>query len=661
MHKTNLYQIYINDYFYHHLQQVLICFLIFTLVANNYLSIGGSAFSSINTSFEITAGKNVTITSVEGDAVLQAAKVTSGTENLVGEQNVAVNATNGNIYLLAASNSSESTHTDKSKGTYSFSDGTSGHINSEVVNNEITAGNTGSATFNTENQIIAQYKNTGSGSDVSVFADDSKLSYLSSLDPAKTTYDPLSNQTINWDQTTRGLTSTGTAVIAVAAVAAVIATGGAAAAAAAGAEGAVAAGAVAGGAIATGAGAGAATIASTVAATAAVSATNASMNADGNFLGSLDDVGKTTLKDTTSDDALRNYAIAGITAGVTAGISEYSGIAEMSRAANTANTVDGARTAEQVLQNAKVSLYESAISNTTSTVVQSAVNGESPSDTLSNLALNIAVGAVANAAAKEIGNAAHGSVATDADGNILRNADGSIVYNAPRINTAEQLTLHAALGCASGAAQGGNCASGAASGVMGEITGSNLRSSVEDGSMSKQTAVQLAGLSGAAASLFVSAATGQSDEQTANNIFVGQRVGSNAAENNAILFAGKYKIPFTDNIKTKDGKDYALHVGVSGDATFTSVSMGTDGMGRAGNLIPVIGGGIYANLVPQGENVQTTISFGGKDKESYNLLKTYEGGTGYGVSFGYAYSPTKYNITVDIPTNKVPVPKFFSK
>ncbi len=245
------------------------------------------------------------------------------------------------------------------------------------------------------------------------------------------------------------------------------------------------------------------------------------MNADGNFLGSLDDVGKTTLKDTTSDDALRNYAIAGITAGVTAGISEYAGITEMSRTANAANTVDGTRTATQVLQNAKVSLYESAISNTTSTVVQSAVNGESPSDTLSNLALNIAVGAMSNAAAKEIGNAAH---PTDKFGNALT----------PKISTTEQLTLHAALGCASGAAQGGDCASGAAAGVVGEITGSNLRSSVENGSMNKQTAVQLAGLSGAAASLFVSAASGASDEQTANNIFTGQRVGSNAAENNGL-------------------------------------------------------------------------------------------------------------------------------
>ncbi len=373
--------------------------------------------------------------------------------------------------------------------------------------------------------------------------------------------------------------------------------------------------------------------------TAAVSATNASMNADGNFLGSLDDVGKTTLKDTTSDDALRNYAIAGITAGVTAGISEYTGIAEMSRAANATRTVDGARTAERVLQNAKVSLYESAISNTTSTVVQSAVNGESPSDTLSNLALNIAVGAVANAAAKEIGNAAHGSVATDADGNILRNSDGSIVYNAPRISTAEQLTLHAALGCASGAAQGGDCASGAAAGVVGEITGASMRSSVENGSINKQTAIQLAGLSGAAASLFVSAASGASDEQTANNIFTGQRVGGNAAENNAILFAGKYKIFGTDNIKTKDGKDYDVHIGLQGSAAFKEKSFGTDGVGSSTIVIPQLGLGFYLFAIPSGETPDITLSSGIRNIFSYDAIKTNQNNYGGGISFGYAISP----------------------
>ena len=465
--------------------------------------------SGVATASEIIAGKDITITSAQGDATLQAAKLTSGTENIAGSQDITVSATNGNIYLLAANNTSEVTHTDKSKGTYSFSNGTSGHIHSAVINNEIRAdggnagGSAGSITFDTENQIIAQFKNTGSEGDASAFVNDAKLSYLSSLDPTKTTFILLDEAHVDWDQTARGLTKTGTAVIGVAAVAATILTLGTAAPITA----AVAAGgwSAAGGSIAV-------AVASSAAATASISATNASMNVDGNLLGSFDDVGKTTLKDTTSKDAMRNYAVAAVAAGLTSFASEALKVQQMSNVANATKAVNEASKIQQTFQNLKLSLTQSAISNTSSTIAKSAINGDSFSDSLGNLALNIAIGAVGNAAAKEIGNAAHSGV----------------------ISTSEQLTLHAALGCGMGAAQGGNCAAGAVAGVVGEMAGAGLRSSVENGSISKQAAVQLAGLSGSAAALLTSAAIGQSDAQTADNIFAGQIIGSNAAENNGL-------------------------------------------------------------------------------------------------------------------------------
>ena len=297
------------------------------------------------TSSEITAGKNITITSSEGNAVLQAAKLTSGTKNIAGSQDITVSATNGNIYLLAANNTSEVTHTDKSKGTYSFSNGTSGHINSTVINNEIradggnTGGTSGSVVFDTTNQILAQYKNIGLGSDVSVFVDDSQLSYLSSLDPAKTNFSAVDEIHADWDQTTRGLTGAAIAAIVVAAVVvscvltACIATPEAAAAGAG--SGAAAAGAgtgaTAGAATATAAtvattttvasvslaeiaaAAGSAALtagATTAATTATISAINASMNADGDIFKQLKTIGTTSYKDTTSTESLRNIAIA---------------------------------------------------------------------------------------------------------------------------------------------------------------------------------------------------------------------------------------------------------------------------------------------------------------------------------------------------------------
>ena len=455
----------------------------------------------IATSSEISAGKNLTITSAEGNVVLQAAKLNSGTSNIDGSQDLTINATNGNIYLLTANNSSETTNTENKKGTYSFSNGTSGHISNTIINNEIrtdggkASENSGKLTFNTNNSILAQYKNTENGTDTSVFADSATLSYLNNLDPTKTIYNPIDETHINWDQTTRGLTKTGTAVVAVAAVIAVVATAGAAAPAMSGA--------------ATAAFAAGTASASAAAATASVSATNASMNTNGDAFKQLKDVGKITWDNTTSRESFENYAIASMTAALTAGISEISGLNEAVKAANAANS---AGNSTSMATQMKIALAESAISNTTSTLVQSAVSNNSSSDTLKNLAVNVAVGSVGNLGAKAIGSAAH----------------------AEKITKSEQLTLHAGLGAAVATASGNDALSGAAAGVVGEIMGDNLKSQVDSGSMHRQTAIQLAGLSGSAASLVASAATGQSDEQTADNIFAGQRIGSNAAANNAI-------------------------------------------------------------------------------------------------------------------------------
>ncbi len=56
-------------------------------------------------------------------------------------------------------------------------------------------------------------------------------------------------------------------------------------------------------------------VATTAATIATISFTNAALNADS--LRESDDVGKTTLKDTTSKEALQSYVIAALTAGAT--------------------------------------------------------------------------------------------------------------------------------------------------------------------------------------------------------------------------------------------------------------------------------------------------------------------------------------------------------
>ena len=205
----------------------------------------------------------------------------------------------------------------------STSNGSSGFFKTEVINNEILAGansssggSAGSLAINVGGGILAQYSSkTGEaattpteGINDSTLARDfsatPELAYINALNPTQTQYQSLDEIAQSWDQTTRGLNENGQLVIAAAAAAIAIGTGGI--------------GSGLSGAIMT-------AVATTAATTATISATNASMNADGNLAGSLDDVGKTALKDTTSEEAIKNYAISAAVAGAAAWAVQASG------------------------------------------------------------------------------------------------------------------------------------------------------------------------------------------------------------------------------------------------------------------------------------------------------------------------------------------------
>ena len=231
----------------------------------------------------------------------------------------------------------------------------------------------------------------------------------------------------------------------------------------------------------------------------AVSATNASLNADN--LGNVDDVAKTSVKETTSKDSLKNIATASVTAALTAGIAEVSGLNDAVRTANAAGNT--ATMATQM----KIALAESAVSNTTSTLVQSAISNDSSSDMIKNLATNIAIGAFSNAAAKEIGAAAHTG----------------------DISKPEQLALHAGLGATTAALTGNDAWSGAVSGVVGEMTAEALGKNTN---LSDRSIKELAGVAGGLSSIITGEFSGQNDHEVAQNIWSGSRIGKNAAENN---------------------------------------------------------------------------------------------------------------------------------
>ena len=287
----------------------------------------------------------------------------------------------------------------------------------------------------------------------------------------------------------------------------------------------------AGVAVAASAGTATATAAAT---TATISATNASMNGEGDFLNQIKDTTKTTWDATTDSDAIESYAIAGVTAALTGGLG-YG----LDSATNTATTATTATQANGIISagnqvgasfgaRATSALAQSAISTTTNTAVQAAVNNEDFKDALRSQITNIIIGAVGNVAANQIGSLAH-SPKLDANGNILRDASNNIIYE---IGKPTQLALHAALGCGMGAAGGGDCASGALSGVTGELMAEFADQKLN---LNEAQIKEFAGLTGGLSAIVTGNAVGLSDKEIADNMFSGSRIAKNAAENNYLM------------------------------------------------------------------------------------------------------------------------------
>jgi len=140
--------------------------------------------------------------------------------------------------------------------------------------------------------------------------------------------------------------------------------------------------------------------------------------------------------------------------------------------------------------------------------------------------LNSALQIIGEAGAMQIGNAAH---------------SGSI-------SKPTQLALHAGLGCGIGAGMSGGgsgCASGAAAGVIGELVGNSMYQE-GNGQFSRNTSIAMGGLSGSMASMLATtllnpdnsnddASDAKNDRRLAQNVMMGNFIGSNAAANNATL------------------------------------------------------------------------------------------------------------------------------
>jgi hypothetical protein len=299
-------------------------------------------------------------------------------------------------------------------------------------------------------------------------------------------------------------------------------------------------------------------VATTAATIATISVTNAALNADS--LREADDVGKTTLKDTTSKEALQSYVIAALTAGAT----QYG--ADVLKL--NSSVPASASTTTRVATNTLNAITRSSIQTSTQIAATSIVKGQSLSQTiedqggLNQVIKNTVAMSFGEAGSKEIGFQYHN-------------------YN---ISQPTQLALHGIVGATTSTLMGGDALSGAAAGIAGEYTADSL---YQNGTNANY-AIALGQTAGSGAALLTSLLQGRSDEQTATNIQTGSFVASNAAIYNTLQIQAQ-RVAGTKNHLTivHTPEEQALYANQDGYVQDKESKLWIRTWGAGGSLGPV--------------------------------------------------------------------------
>ncbi len=462
-------------------------------------------------STNINSGNNFNTTTSQ-DTTIIASNISAGTADTTPDKShntIAgqININAQNLTIAATQQSSLNTSEIKTTRTISFNNFNSGNLTTTTINSNLNAKND-NFNFDVANEInLSYYGGVSEGSNKTSDDNNNTINTPNYITHIKNNndqtnggtnlvnYTQIENTSLEWHDTLRGLTDAGTAAAAIAATAAVIVTAGAASV---GVAAATAAGATATGTVATASAVATTAIASSAASTAAISAPNTSMNADGNILNQAKDIGRQTLKDTTSKESLENMAISGATAFITAGIA--AGINELSRTADAANAANSTQLSANQLTNTTLTsrfttaLQQSAIQTISSTTAQSAITGESFNDTLRTQLTSLLINAAGQVVANEIGQAAHTG----------------------QIDKPTQLALHAGLGCGMALAGSNNCAAGVISGITGELSAEFLN---QNTNLTNAQIIEAAKIVSALAS---AAVAGPDD---GNSVFAGSQIG----------------------------------------------------------------------------------------------------------------------------------------
>ena len=186
----------------------------------------------------------------------------------------------------------------------------------------------------------------------------------------------------------------------------------------------------------------------------------------------------------------------------------------------------------------------STVSNITSTAVQSTVNGDSFTESLKQQLINTIVMAGADYGANKIGEQYHSN-------NLNFGVDGT---TGTVLNKLTQLGLHAGLGAVMSGMTGNDIEAGAVSGAFSELIAGLLTDNKYNGAENlkedqRNSIIEISGLVGGLSSIIISSSKGDSLEDIASNAYSGQRIGKNAAKNNATYIKktnvnGKYDVVY---------------------------------------------------------------------------------------------------------------------
>lgn len=556
---------------------------------------------------ELNFGKNLSLISANDIAIL-GSKITDSLQQIKSpniENNLSQNVNfleikpANNLIISAVYENNISQNNVKENGNYFLKNSASGYIAGNVIDSEINLASSNLkiavggkifASFAKENldeenlttKIIA-----GENLDEKIFKikNNFTLSYLGQLDQKNIEYNFLENITNKYDKTSRGLTKTGTAVVAITASALVssalsgfelFSAPSVSSSSASASSSAIAS--------ASSANTSLTMTLSTSSSTSLSSAVTFSSSALGNTAIASGSVLSNTLNASIMQSTLLSVSQVSLTKvaisqalihglnnafiALVAGLASSASVSAINNQARLTLIADDL-TQSQSLKNLAISTLTAGISGTLASFYQPIVVVNNSADNLKNLFIqagiegssallaqgiiapknlvnnrtqqlkNSVILGLAKVGANEIGQAYHQKLSPlrDSNSQYLTNLDGTpLVTNS--ISRFEQLMLHGSLGCLSAILLNANCYTLGSSAILGELIGEQYQTMVKNNLISKELASLVPEFSGAINATVLNNFFQEDDDKLSRNINFSSTIAKNVAKENALQIMG---------------------------------------------------------------------------------------------------------------------------